>query len=146
MSPSPTGTMASFPKRLKEIDRDLNCQWNPNTHRFTIHQRTDNPILPNPIIFVVETEEGGFRHPDLRDIDFLQKADIRKEGPKARLKRVAEYMINEREKDRKRAKNMIREQTIDNKNQLVNAFSKAAGFKGNSAFRRVKEKAKGKVY
>ena len=146
MSPSPTGTMASFPKRLKEIDKDLNCQWNPKTERFTIHQKTDNPMLPNPVICVVETEGGEFRHPDLRDIDLLQQANIRKEGPKARMKRVAEYMIDEREKDRKNAKNMIREQTVDNKTQLVNAFSKAAGFKGNSAFRRIKEKIRGKVY
>ena len=144
--PSPTGNMATFPKRLKEIDKDLNCFFDRNVNRFVIHQKTDNPAIPNPRICVVETEGGNFRHPDLRDISFLQAADIRKEGPKARLKRVAQYMIDEREKDRKSAKDMIRERTIDDKNQLMNAFSKVAGFKGNSAFRRVKEKAKGKVY
>ena len=144
--PSPTGNMASFPKRLREVDKDLNCVWNADINRFVIHQKTGNPILPNPTICVVETEGGNFRHPDLRDISFLQEADIRREGPKARLKRVAEYMIDERAKDRKNAKDMIRERTIDDKIQLVNVFSKAAGFKGNSAFRRVKEKAKGKVY
>ena len=144
--PSPTGNMASFPKRLREIDKDLNCVWNADINRFVIHQKTGNPILPNPTICVVETEQGSFRHPDLRDISFLQKADIRKEGPKARLKRVAEYMIDEREKDRKNAKDMIRERTVDDKIQLMNAFSKAAGFKGNSAFRRVDAKLKGQVY
>jgi len=55
-------------------------------------------------------------------------------------------MIDEREKSRKQAKDMIRERTIDDKIQLINVFSKEAGFKGNSAFRRVREKAKGKVY
>ncbi len=144
--PSPTGNMATFPKRLTEIDKDLNCIFNSDINRFVIHQRTENPRLPNPAICVVETDQGNFRHPDQRDISFLEQADIRKEGPKAREKRVAEYMIDEREKDRKRAKDMIRQETIENKNQLVNAFSKAAGFKGNSAFRRVKEKARGKVY
>ena len=144
--PSPTGNMATFPERLKEIDRDLNCVFNEKIHRFVIHQKTNNPILPNPSIFVVQTEQGNFRHPDLRDISALQQADIRKEGPKARAKRVTEYMIDEREKDRKRAKDMIRERTVDDKNQLINVFSKLAGFKGNSAFRRVEKKVKGKVY
>ena len=144
--PSPTGNMATFPKRLKEIDKDLNCFFDRDLKKFVIHQKTENPAIPNPRICVVETEQGNFRHPDLRDISFLQQANIRKEGPKARLKRVAEYMIDEREKDRKQAKDMIRERTVDDKIQLVNVFSKAAGFKGNSAFRRVKEKAKGKVY
>ncbi len=144
--PSPTGSMATFPKRLKEIDKDLNCSFNSTIHRFVIHQSTENPRLPNPAICVVQTEEGNFRHPDQRDISFLEQADIRKEGPKAREKRAAQYMIDEREKDRKRAKDMIRERTVDDKIQLVNVFSKAAGFKGNSAFRRVREKARGKEY
>jgi len=138
--------MATFPKRLKGIDKDLNCSFNNTIHRFVIHQRTDNPKLPNPAICVVQTEEGNFRHPDQRDISFLQEADIRKEGPKAREKRTAQYMIDEREKDRKRAKDMIRERTVDDKNQLISAFSKLAGFKGNSTFRRVLDKAKGKEY
>ena len=144
--PSPTGNMSTFPKRLKEIDKDLNCVFNEKIHRFVIHQKTDNPILPNPSICVVETEQGNFRHPDLRDISFLQQANIRREGPKARAKRVREYMIDEREKDRKQAKDMIRERTVDDKNQLINVFSKAAGFKANSTFRRVEKKAKGKVF
>ena len=144
--PSPTGNMATFPKRLKEIDKDLNCSFNSEIHRFVIHQRTENPNLPNPAICVVQTEEGNFRHPDLRDISFLQEADIRREGPKARERRTAQYMIDEREKDRKRAKDMIRERTVDDKNQLIGAFSRLAGCKGNSAFRRVKEKARGKEY
>ena len=144
--PSPTGNMATFPKRLKEIDRDLNCVFNATLHRFVIHQKTDNPAIPNAPICVVQTEQGNFRHPDQRDISFLQQADIRKEGPKVRMKRVAHYMIDEREKDRKNAKDMIREQTVDNKNQLIGAFSRLSGAKGNSAFRRVKDKARGKVY
>ena len=144
--PSPTGNMATFPKRLKEIDKDLNCVFNSDLKRFVIHQKTENPRLPNPAICVVQTDQGTFRHPDQRDISFLEQADIRKEGPKAREKRAAQYMIDEREKNRKQAKDMIRERTVDDKNQLVNAFSKAAGFKGNSAFRRVKERAKGKEY
>lgn len=146
LAPSPRGTMSSFPQRLKELDKDLNCTFNSDIHKFVIHQKTENPRLPNPAIFVVQTEKGDFRHPDQRDISFLERADIRKEGPKVREKRAAQYMIDEREKDRKNAKSMIRERTVDDKNQLMSAFSKLAGAKGNSAFRRVREKAKGKVY
>jgi len=145
-APTPTGAMATFPERLKQIDKDLNIQWSPKLNRFMIHQRTCNPVIPNALICVVSDEAGGFRHPDMRDIDFLYQADIRNEGPKERARRTAEYMIDEREKDRKHAKDMIREQTVDNKNQLVQTFSKAAGFKGNSAFRRIRSKIKGEVY
>lgn len=144
--PSPTGNMATFPKRLQEIDKDLNCVFNEKMKKFVIHQKTPNPIIPNPPVHIVETEDGNFRHPDLRDISALQRADIRREGPKARHKRVVQYMQDEREKSRKQAKDMIRERTVDDKIQLMNIFSKPSGCKGNSAFRRVKKKTKGKVY
>ena len=96
---------------------------------------------------VVEDEKGKFRHPDLRDIDVIMESDINKKEPKDRIKEAAQYMVDEREKDRKKAKAMIKERTIDDKVQLMNAFAKVAGIgKGNSAFRRVKAKARGEVY
>jgi len=146
MAPSPTGAMATFPKRLGEIDPDLNIQWNADLCRFVICQYTCNPLLKNAVLFVVSTDNGGFRHPDMRDIDILQASHIDKEGPKEKMRRVANHMIDEREKHRAKTKQTIREQTIDNKNQLVSAFSKAAGFKGNSAFRRIRSKIRGEVY
>jgi len=146
-APTPTGSMATFPKRLKEIDKDLNIQWNPVLERFTIHQKTCNPQIPNALICVVKNENGSFRHPDMRDISFLRQADIRNEGPKERERRVAEYMIDEREKHRKNTKDEIRHATRENKIQLVNVVTKAANIgKGNSAFRRIKAKARGEVY
>ena len=145
--PSPTGTMASFPKRLKEIDPNLNCQFNRLEKKFHIYYQTKNPMIGNARIMVVENDKGSFRHPDLREIDTIMESDINRREPKDRIKEAAEYMVEERKKDQKNAKDMIRERTRDDKIQLINAFAKIAGVgKGNSAFRRVKEKAKGKVY
>ena len=145
--PSPTGNMSSFPKRLKEIDPNLNCQFNRLDKKFHIYYQTKNPMIGNARIMVVENDKGSFRHPDLREIDTIMESDINRREPKDRIKEAAEYMVEERKKDQKNAKDMIRERTRDDKIQLINAFAKIAGVgKGNSAFRRVKEKAKGKVY
>jgi hypothetical protein len=139
--------MASFPKRLKEIDKNLNCQFDDQNKKFVIHYQTKNRILGNAAIMVVEDERGKFRHPDLRDIDTIMASDINKKDPKDRIKEAAQHMVDERQKDRKRAKDMIRERTIDDKIQLINTFARVAGVgKGNSAFRRVKAQARGEVY
>jgi len=139
--------MASFPKQLRELDPDLNIKWNPDIQRFTIHQKTCNPILPNPVVWKVQGEDGSFRHPDMRDLQALRLGNIEKEGPKEKMRRIAGYMIDEREKDRKRATDNIHHAGRENKIQLVNAVTKAANTgKGNSAFRRIRDKVKGKVY
>ncbi len=145
--PSPTGAMASFPKRLKEIDSNLNCQFNKLEKKFHIHYQTKNPVIGNARIMVIQNDEGSFRHPDLRDIDIIMESDINRKEPKDRAKEAAEYMVAEREKNRKDSKAMIRERTVDDKIQLMNAFARLAGVgKGNSAFRRVRAKAKGQAY
>lgn len=147
ISPTPTGVMATFPKRLKEIDRNLNCKFDPSNKKFVVHYQTKNPVIGNARIMVVEGEGGEFRHPDLRDIDTIMESDINKRDPKDRIKESAEYMVEERKKDRKNATEMIRDQTKDNKIQLINAFARLAGVgKGNSAFRRVQAKARGQAY
>jgi len=145
--PSPTGTMASFPKRLKEIDPNLSCKFDRHNKRFIIHYQTKNPKIGNAKIMLIEGQDGKFRHPDLRDIDTIMESDINRREPKDRIKQSAEYMVEERKKDRKRAREMIRDRTKDDKIQLMNAFSKIAGVgKGSSAFRRIKSKVKGEVY
>jgi len=145
--PSPTGSMSSFPKRLKEIDPNLSCKFDERNKRFMIRYQTKNPKIGNAKIMLIEGEDGKFRHPDLRDIDTIMESDINRREPKDRIKEVAEYMVEERKKDRIRAREMIRDRTKDDKIQLMNAFSKIAGVgKGSSAFRRIKSKVRGEVY
>jgi len=147
LSPSPTGAMATFPKRLKEIDPNLNCKFDDSNKKFVVHYQTKNPRIGNARIMVIEDDKGEFRHPDLRDIDTIMESDINKREPKDRIKEAAEYMVEQRKKDRENARQMIRDRTKDDKIQLINAFAKIAGVgKGTSAFRRVQAKARGQDY
>jgi len=127
----------SFMRQLKSLDPRLGCHQSGNG--FNVTYKKENGIRIN-----IMRIDG--REPDGRDLTQIRASDIRRESPDKKIKRIAEYMVDERMKDRKRAKDMIRERTVDDKIQLVNAFRKAAGVKSNSAFRRVKEKARGKVY
>jgi hypothetical protein len=96
---------------------------------------------------MVEGKGGEFRQPDKRDLDFLSSGDLTREDMKTKLQRSALYMEKMREKKRKDAQDNIRNATKDDKIQLTNAFSRIAGSrKGNSAFRRIQQKAKGKVF
>lgn len=142
---SPTGTMASFPRQLNSLDRHLGCVFNPDIKRFIITwQRQDRSFLT---LMRVENEDGTFRHPDTRDLCTLKKWDMEERRIRDVMREIAEYMVKTREKDRKDSRDMIKNATKDNKNQLIKAFAKLANVsKGNSAFRRIRDKARGQVY
>lgn len=145
LSVSPTGTMASFPRQLYSLDRHLGCRFNTDLKRFVITwERQDRSILT---LMKVENEDGTFRHPDVRDLCTLKKWDMEERRVMDVMREIAEYMVKEREKDRRNASDMIKGATKDNKIQLMQAFTRLANVsKGNSAFRRIKEKARGQVY
>lgn len=135
----------SFLSRLKRIDKRLDMQWVREPERWLMVYDKGNHNYVN--MFLIETEDHQYRHPDRRDLVRIRIADLATKDIKYRLREAAEYMADERLKDRKRAKENIRHMTLDNKIQLMQAFSKAAGAsKGNSAFRRIQAKARGEIY
>lgn len=134
-----------FLKRLKRIDKRLGMQWSREPERWLMVYDKGNGNFVN--MFLIETEDGQYRHPDQRDLVTIRVADLAVKSIDQRLKESAEYMADVRLKDRKNAKDNIRYATLDNKIQLMQAFSKAAGYsKGNSAFRRIQAKARGEIY
>ena len=98
---------------------------------------------------MIEADDGGFRHPDKRDLDRLYLSDTQREGNSAKqhLNHVVHYMEDYRAKLRKKSKEDFRNMTKDDRRQLMSAFGKLhAGGKFNSAFRRIDYKPKGKVF
>ena len=123
----------SFVDQIKRMDKALGIKFN-GEHFVITYQVPNGPCVS---IWKVAGADGGFRQPDRRDIEILQQSNIEKETPDEKQFRVRRYMEAERERDRKRAREMIRDRTKDDKIQLANAFAKVAGGKHNSSFRRI---------
>ena len=134
-----------FIKRLKRIDKRLDMHWSREPERWLMVYDKGGKNFVN--MFLIETEDGQYRHPDSRDLVRIRVADLATKSAEKRLKESAEYMVEARLKDRSDAKDNIRHMTLDNKIQLMQTFAKAAGYsKGNSAFRRIQAKARGEIY
>jgi len=134
-----------FMKDIKRLDPKLGCKYEPSHGHFVV---TYDRAVGGPVpICMVKGKDGGFRQPDKRDLDFIKSGDRNVVDVETRLRKSAEYMEKVREKDRKNAKDNIRDMTKDGKIQLANKFSQlAGGGKGNSAFRRIEPKPKGTVF
>jgi len=140
MNPSPDRV---FVRDLKTLDRRLGVRFNGENFVVDYNRGHGDPV----IIHVVKGNDGGFRQPDKRDLEYIQSGDLEKEGFKERWQRITKYLYGEREKMRARAKDNIRGMTKDNKIQLKQAVGKVENqSKSNSAFRRINLKPKGQKF
>ena len=135
----------AFMIRLKRLDGRLGCKFDGTHGHFVVnYRRASGHPVP---IFAVMNDEGGFRQPDKRDLDFLSSGDLEREDMETKLQKSALYMERVREKSRKDAHDAFRDATKDDKIQLMNSFGRlGGGGKGNSAFRRVQPRSKGEVF
>lgn len=135
-----------FVKKLKALDSNLGCRFVPRHGHFVItYRRAVGEPVP---VLLIEGEDGGFRHPDDRDIRKLQEGDLQRVPMKERLRQVAAYMERDREvRARKRAE-MLRDMTKDGKLQLSRTIGKIDHNPGGKRmpFRRINLKPKGKVF
>jgi len=98
-------------------------------------------------LFPVETEQGGFRRPADRDIQFLRQWDMENMTLSERLDRTTSYMEKSREQIRRRHRENILGMTRDDKIQLMQKFGRLMGpGKFNSAFRRITPKPRGETF
>jgi len=133
-----------FMEKLKALDPKLSCEFNRNTQKFNV---TFDRIGRDPVVlFPVESESGGYRQPDRRDLNVLGESDCERVGMRDRLNKTSKYMSDYREKKAADAKDNIRHLTLDGKNQLKKAYSNVGGGKNNSTFRRIERKPKGEVF
>ena len=132
----------TFMNDLGALDKRLGCKFDHTHGHFVVdYKRATGQPVP---VFMVKGDKGEFRHPDKRDLDFLQSGDLTKEDMKTKLQKSALYMDNVREKKKKDAHDNFRDATKDDKIQLTNAFGRlAGGGKNNATFRRIKPKARG---
>lgn len=134
-----------FLKRLKRIDNRLGMVWQEGPERWVmVYDKSKNNLVN---MFLIETEDHQYRHPDQRDLVRIRAADLVAKDAVARYRESAQYMVDARVKDRENAKENIRNMTKDDRIQLMQAFAKLAGSgKGNSAFRRIQAQARGEIY
>jgi hypothetical protein len=137
---------SSFLKKLKRLDPKLGCKYEPSHQHFVItYQR---PIGDPVNVLLIESAAGGFRWPNDRDIEALQRGDLQRVSMKDRLKQVAKHMEDERAKSRRTARDNFRNMTKDDRRQLMPAFARLAnaGGKNNSVFRRINLAPRGQVF
>lgn len=134
-----------FMKQLKALDSKLGCEFNRDTQRFNITYKRATG-LPVPIM-QVNSESGGFRQPDQREINKLHESDTQRVPMKDQLQRASKYMQDYREKKKREARENIRLMTKDDKLQLRKAIGRAAEPKADhSIFNKPTYKPKGKVF
>ena len=124
----------SFVREMKIIDRRLGVKFNGEHFVVTYDRGYGDPVN----IHRVKAEDGGFRQPARRDLEFIKSGDLENESMKTKLARLASHSYEVRQTMRKRAKEEIRAMTRDNRIQLTNTvLKKSNARKANSAFRRI---------
>jgi len=134
-----------FMKQLKQLDERLDCYYNNSIGKFLItYKRSTGQPVP---IIRVETEDGGFRYPDRREINTLHESDNQRVSMRDRLDKNTKYMLEYRDKKDKEARDNLRFMTLDDKLQLRSSLGRLAGPKvDQSIFRKVTPKARGRVF
>jgi hypothetical protein len=135
-----------FMAKLKRLDPNLGCHYEAAHGHFVVtYRRAVGEPVP---IWLVQTDAGGFRQPDDRDIRKLQEGDTHRVPMRDRLRQVAAYMEREREYGRRKRAELIRDLTKDGRLQLSRAIGKIDHNPGGKwmPFRRINLKPKGKVF
>ncbi len=127
----------SFLRDLKSLDKRLSVKFNGQHMVVTYERGYGEPVN----ILRVRGEDGGFRQPDRRDLAIIKGGDLEDEKMETRLRKAAYKAEQLRLADRRKAKEMIRDRTKDDRNQLAKAFNRLTNTsKGNAAFRRIDHK------
>jgi hypothetical protein len=138
---------SAFEKDLKEFARSKNSklwvEFDQDTERFIIYQPSKQ--YKKAIAMVIETEDGGFRQPNITDIALLYWGDLYRKGdPRAMMIFGEEKALEKMETDEKRAETELKEATIDNKYYLRRKLLEAAGEVSDAPHvRRVTPKSRG---
>ena len=110
----------SFLNKLKALDQRLGVKFNGQTFVITYDRGLGSPVN----LHAVRRDDGGFRQPDRRDIDFLCQGDMTRQTPRERFDKVSSYMKNFQEEKRRKVREELRDRTKDSKNQLRKAFER----------------------
>lgn len=134
-----------FLRNLKNLDRRLDCVFRPEHGHFVVvyDRGWGEPVN----LLLVKTDDGSFRQPDNRELKALSDGDMEKQRLSDKLAKTAQHMYEVRERDQRKAGELIRDLTKDNKIQLRNVYDQAHGQgKKKAAFRQIAYKPKGQVF
>jgi hypothetical protein len=134
-----------FLRKLKSMDKRLDCVFRPeHGHMVIVYDRGwGEPVN----LLLVKADDGSFRQPDNRELQLLSDGDMEKQRLSDKLAKTAQHMYEVRENDQRKAGQLIRDLTKDNKIQLRNVYDKAHGRgKNKAAFRPITYKPKGQVF
>lgn len=128
----------SFMRDLKLIDRRLGCKFNGSRFVVTYDRGYGEPVN----IALVKRDDGGFRQPDRRDLEFIKQGDLAQgDTMDSRLRKMAYTSELIRRKAREKSRENIRDMTKDDKIYLDQKFRQLTNQgKANSAFRRIDPK------
>ena len=128
----------SFKRDLKNLDSRLGTKWNGEHFVITYDRGYGEPVN----IHRVKADDGGFRQPDRRDLAIIKGGDLAEgETMENRLKKRAYASEQMRREARRKAHEMIRDRTKDDRIYLGQKFRQLTGEgKANSAFRRITHK------
>ena len=131
----------SFLRDLKTLDRRLGTKWNGRNFIVTYDRGHGDPVN----IYRVKGDDGGFKQPDMRDLEQIKKGDLSTgESMDVRLRKLAYASEQIRAKQQSLARENIRNMTKDDKTYLSQKIGQLTNqSKSNAAFRRVTPK-KGK--
>jgi len=134
---------SAFVQKLKEFDPGLDIVFNRRFGKFVIRKKK---AFGKPFgLLVVQTDNGEFRQPDIRDIKTLYDGDLwRHGGVKKRIVDGEERAARLREKESADVTDELRAVSRDSKIQLRNTFRKATNTGSKQPeFRRVILKPRG---
>lgn len=127
----------SFLRDLRNLDKRLSVKFNGQHMIVTYDRGHGEPVN----ILRVRAEDGGFRQPDRRDLAIIKGGDLEDEKMEVRLRKAAYKAEQLRLDEKRKAKEMIRDRTKDDKLQLAKAITRLSNSsKGNASFRRIDHK------
>lgn len=113
-----------FVRDLKTFDDKLRLQFSRQLGKFVVTKQ--RAFGDDFIVLVVQSDDGGFRHPDQRDIKQLYAGDLwRHGGVKERIRKGEEQMLGAEQKDIDNATDELKARTREDKIQLSKAYRRA---------------------
>jgi hypothetical protein len=129
-----------FMRELKALDRRLDCKFRNEHGHFVITYDRGHGTPVN--ICLIADEDGGFKQPDRRDLDFIFSGDMERMTPNECFLKTSKYMEDYKNRQDQKTKDLIRGLTKDDRIQLMKAFADRTNTsKCNSAFRRIDHKS-----
>ena len=137
----------AFLAKLKRLDPKLGCEFRESIGFFVITYDRAHAPGKKAMVLTIKTKDGKFRHPDERDIETLHNGDMQNPRVCETVMKMAEFYEQHRACRDKFRRDEMKHAIYESRRQLMPRMARAIGAsKGNSTFRRITPKPRGKVF